>query len=265
MSHRRLVVVRFVITALLVIAAFWGSLFAYAEYEAHRAISLLAEASNVRIGNPEASALALLERYGGYKRAQEPLASRDQWTDLQEYDYQKNRQSDYNYEVAISPFGITTLYPSRLTQIMRAMRKAFPARLRPIFGMRNWGVGVDLAIRSGRVQSVSAMAMLEGRSQWLGHEWSVANEMPHHELQGRAFVVDSAILEMEDGGGTAIENILTTAASEQEIRTARTFNTECLTSIRGCNGLCDVAPHTLEYLSQHPDVRGNITPPKCRR
>jgi|SRR5208283_3587108 len=263
MSHRRSVALRLVITTLLVVAAFWGSLLAYAEYKAHRAISLLAEASSVKIGDPEASVLTLSERYGGYKWPPEPLSPREQWTDLQEYDYQKNLQSDYTYSVEVSPFGITTLHPSRLTQVMRVMKKAVPARLRPILGMRNWGVGADFAIRNGRVQSVSATALLEGSSQWLGHEWRFANEMPHHELRGRVLVVDSAILEMEDGSGTAIENFFTTEASEEEIQTARKFNAECLTSIRGCDGLCDVAPRTLEYLKQHPAARGNITPPKC--
>lgn len=263
MPCKRAVALRFVITALLAVAAFWGSLRAYGEYKAHRAISLLAEASTVQIGDPEASVLTLLERYGGYKWTPAPLLPREQWIDRQEYDYQETRQSDYKYEVEVSPFGITTLYPSHLTRLMRVIKKALPGHLRPIFGMRNWGVGVDFAIRNGRVQSVSAMALLEGRSQWLGQEWRFAADMPHHELQGRTFVVDSTILEMEDGGGTAIENIFTTKASDQEVKTARTFNAECFTSIRPCDGLCDVVPRTLEYLKQHPEVGGNIIPPKC--
>jgi hypothetical protein len=263
MSRGRAVALRPVITAFLVFAVFWGLLRTYLEYKAHRAIALLDEASSIQIGDPEAAVLILFERYGGNKWTPDPLSPREQWTDLREYDFQNNLQSDYKYDIGVSPFGITSLHPSRFTQVLRVVKKAVPARLRPILGMRNWGVGVDFAIRNGRVQSISALALFEGRSEWLGHEWRFSNEMPHHELQGKVFVVDSAILEMEDGGGTAIENIFTTGASQQAIQAARKFNTQCFMSMSGCDGLCDVAPRALEYLTQHPDARGNIIPQKC--
>ncbi len=263
MSRGSVVGLRLVIVAVLIVSAVWASLRAYAEYKAHRATSLLAEASRVQVGEAEPSVLPLVERYGGYKWTPEPLPPREQWTDLRQYDYQKDLQSDYKYEIEISPFGTTALHPGRLTQVMRAARKAVPAHLRTILGMRNWGTVVDFSIRNGRVQSVLAMVLFEGRSEWLGHEWMFANAMPRYEIQPRAFAIGSTILEMENGGGTAIENYFTTRASEQEVRLARKFNAECLTSIRGCDGLCDVAPRALEYLKQHPDAAWGIIPPKC--
>lgn len=87
--------------------------------------------------------------------------------------------------------------------------------------------------------------------------------MPHRDMRARAYIIGAAILTMEDGGGTMIENIFTPEASEEEVEVARQFNAACLTSIKGCNGLCDVAPRALEYLEQHPDAVWNIIPPKC--
>jgi len=107
------------------------------------------------------------------------------------------------------------------------------------------------------------MTLFAGRSGWLGHRWLLAEGMPHHEMRPRAYVIGAAFLTMEDGGGTMIENVFTPKASEEEAEAARQFNTGCLTSINGCNGLCDVAPRALEHLKQHPDTNWNIIPPKC--
>jgi hypothetical protein len=224
---------------------------------------MLAEASQVLVGNTEASVLPLVKRYGGYKWVPEQLPPKEQWIDKDEYDYQANLLSDYKYELGISPFGTTTLKAGRLTQAMRAARESVPAHLRSVLGMRDWGTVVELAIRNNRVQSVSAMALVEGRSEWLGHRWQVAEGMPRHDMRPQAYAIGAANLTMEDGGGMMIENFFTPRASEEEVESARQFNAGCLTSMRGCNGLCDVAPRSLEYLKQHPDVAWNIIPPKC--
>lgn len=68
---------------------------------------------------------------------------------------------------------------------------------------------------------------------------------------------------MPGGGEMMIENYFTPKSSEEEARTARQFNAGCLTSIKGCDGLCDVAPRALEYVKRHPDAAWNIIPPKC--
>jgi len=267
MSRARSLVLRLLIVALLIGAAVWVSLRAYGEYEAHRAMSMLAEASRVQIGDTEISVLMLVKRYGGYKWTPGPLSPRENWVDKDEYDYQRNLVADYRYNLEVSPFGLLTtdghMQGSRVTRAIRTAINAAPARLRAILGMRDWGTAVDLSIQGGHVQSVSGMTLVEGRSEWLGHEWRFANAMPHHDMQARVFVIDSAILEMENGGGTAIESLLTPGASAQEVQLARKFNAACLNSISGCDGLCDVAPRALEYLKQHPEAAGNIIAPEC--
>jgi hypothetical protein len=263
MSRGRAFGLRLAFVALLIIAAVWGSLWAYVDYKAHRASFMLAEVSRVHVGDAEASVLPLVQRYGGFKWTPEALSPKEQWLDKDEYDYQQNRLSDYRYEFEVSPFGTTGRGTSRLTQAMRAVRAAVPAHLRPVLGMRDWGTVVELSVRDGRLQSVSAMTLFAGRSGWLGHSWLLAEGMPDHEMRPRAYVIGAAFLTMEDGGGMMIENVFTPRASEEEAEAARQFNTTCLTSINGCDGLCDVAPRALKYLKQHPDANWNIIPPKC--
>jgi hypothetical protein len=262
-SSRRLEL-RFVVAAVVLAVVLFASLRAYFEYETHRAKSLLAEASRVQIGAAEASVLPMVKRYDGYKWKPEPLPPKDQWIEKDEYDYQRNLLSDYKYELEISPFGTTARDMSRWTRAMLAVRNAVPSRLRSVLGMREWGTGVQLSIRNNRVQSVSATTLVEGRSKWLGHRWEVAEGMPRHDMRPRAYTIGSGILEMGDNGGTMIENYFTPSASEEEVQAALSFNARCLTSVAGCNGLCDFTPSALQYLEQHPDVALNIIPPKCQ-
>jgi hypothetical protein len=263
MSRGRAFGFRLSFVALLIIATVWGSLWAYVEYKAHRASLMLAEVSQVHVGDIEASVVPLVQRYGGFKWKPKPLPPREDWIDRDEYDYQKNRVSDYKYELGLSPFGTIDRQTSRLTRTMRRIRAAIPPRVRPVLGMRDWGTVVELSVRDGRVQSVSAMTLFAGRSGWLGHSWLLAEGMPSHEMRPRAYIIGEAFLTMEDGGGTMIENVFTPEASEHEVGVARQFNTRCLASIKGCDGLCDVAPRAIEHLKQQPDAAWNIFPPKC--
>lgn len=263
MSCGRALWLRFVTVALLILAAVWGSWWAYVGYQAHRARLMLAEASRVRVCDTEASVLSLVQRYGGFKRTTEPLPPREEWLDKNEYDYQQTRQSNYKYEIEISPFGTKRLRWTRFTRILRTVRAAVPERLRPVLGMRDWETVADFSIRGGRVQSVSAMTLFAGRSEWLGDRWELAEGMPQHDMPPRTYAIGEAFLTMGDGGGAMIENVFTPKASEEQAQAARQFNTGCLTSIKGCSGLCDVAPRALEYLEKHPDADWNITPSKC--
>jgi hypothetical protein len=154
---------RFVLAVLVLAAAVFGSLRAYVEYEAHRAGSMLAEASRVQIGDREGSVLAMVQRYDGFRWTPEPLPPKEQWIDKDEYDYQRSLLSDHKYELAISPFGSFAYRVGRLPEAIRAGREAIPMRLRPVLGMGDWSTRVELSIREGRVQSLSAMTFVEGR------------------------------------------------------------------------------------------------------
>lgn len=263
MSRKRHLFARLIVAVLVLGAVCYGSLWAYVEYEAHRAESMLAELSRVRIGDTEGSVLALTGRYSGFKWNPEPLPPREQWIDKEEYDYEVSRQSDYKYELGISPFGTTVGRVGRLAQALRHAREVVPTDLRPLLGLRDWGIVADLSVRTGRVQSVSAMTLFEGRSEWLGHKWELAEGMPRYGMPARAYAVGAAHLTMADGGGEMIENFFTPRAADDEVDAAHEFNAECMTSVSGCNGLCDAAPRPLAYLKQHPDAAWNIIPPQC--
>jgi hypothetical protein len=254
---------RVVIVALLIVAASCGSLWTYVEYEAHRARLMLADASNVRVGDSEAAVLPLVQRYSGFKWTTAPLGPKEDWIDKDEYDYEVNRQSDYRYELGVGPLWATVVRGGPSIRVVGSAREVVPEHLQPLLALRDWGTVVELSIRDGRVQSVSARTLFEGRSEWLGHSWALADGMPRHEMPSRAYAIGAAHLTMANGGGEMIENYITPKASEVEVSLARQFNTGCLTSINGCDGLCNVAPRALEYLNEHPDVVWNIIPPKC--
>ncbi len=263
MSRTRHLFFRLIVAVLALGAISYGALWAYVEYEAHRAESMLAELSRVQIGDTEGSILALTGRYGGFKWTPQPLSPREQWVDKQEYDYEVTRQCDYKYELGVSPFGTTVGRVGRLAQSLRAVREVISTRLQPLLGLRDWGIVGELSIRSGRVQSISAMTLFEGRSEWLGHEWKLAEGMPRYGMPARAYAIGAAHLTMANSGGEMITNFLTPRASDEEVDAAHKFNSKCLTSIEGCHGLCDATPRPLAYLKQHPDAVWNIIPPQC--
>lgn len=254
---------RLVVVVLLVVVAAWGSMWGYLGYEAHRTRSMLAQVSSVRVGDTESSILPLVQRYGGYKWTREPFSAEENWISKHEYEYQLGRQSDYQYELQISPFETIFRRTGRLTQALRAMRAVFPTNLRPVLGMRDWGTVAELSIRRNRLRSVSIMTLVEGRSRWVGHRWELAEGMPEYDVPQKTFAISSAFLTLTGPSDIMMENYFTPQSSREEAEAARQFNTRCLTSIRGCKGLCDLAPIAIEYLRLHPDAAWGIIPPKC--
>lgn len=269
----RRLALRFAIAALGLVALLYGLTRAYVEYEAHRATSMLAEAGRVQIGDSEASVLPFVRRYGGFKwilQTRAGLGRKEDWVDQWEYEHELRSLSDYAYFVEVDPWGFPTVagvkgnYQGRFDDALRAAMRAIPADVRPLLGMRDWVAGVQFSIRGGRVSSVAATVIVEGRSGWLGHQWTLANEMPHQDLQARSYAVGSAFMNMSNGGGEALENMLTPRASEEEIQAAHTANTACLTSVHGCDGFCDLSLPAVHYLNRHPDAAPNLIPPKCQ-
>ena len=251
------------IVAFLTVAVLWGSLWAYVEYETHRARRMFEETSSISVGDSEASILPLVRRFSGFKWTPEPLGPRERWLDKDEYDYQKNRVTDYSYELGLTCFGTIRPEAGRVALMLGRLTAAIPARLRPALGMREWIAEVRLSIRLGRVQDVSARTVFAGSCGSLGHSWELAEGMPHYGMPRRNYVIGVAHLTTDAGGGTLIENFLEPQASPEEVEAARQFNTDCLTSVKGCSGLCDVAPSAIAYLKRHPDAAWNIIPPKC--
>lgn len=263
MLRWRILGLRLLVAALLTVTTLWGCWWAYIWYEAHRARQMFNETAGVRVGDSEASVLPLVRGYDGFKWTPEPLPPREDSLDKAAYDYEKSRMVDYNYEFYVGPFTSTGPQPSRWSRVTQDILEATPSRLRPVLGMREWVASAKVAIRSGRVQSVSAQTLLLGPSEWLADSWELADGMPRYGMPERTYAIGVAHLTMGDPGGTMIQNFLEPNASKEEAATARQFNLACWTSIKGCRGLCDVAPRALAYLKQHPDAAWNIIPPEC--
>jgi len=268
MSHRSHRWLRLAILALVLAIATWGSLWIYVYCEAHRAMSMIADAARVQVGDSEASIRPLVKRYGGFLRTAEPLPPREEAQDKREYDYRKNLWCERQYALQVSPFGLLTLdsdtgRPRRITWAMWDAVRAVSVRWRAPIAMRVWGADIDVAIRGGRVQWISAMVLVEGRTEWIGHISTFTRAMPRRVLQGLPFVSSSGSLSMGNGGGTVIETSFTQEASAEQIRVARAFSAGCLTSIRGCDGFCDLVPCAIEYLKRHSEVPPGIDLPVC--
>lgn len=263
MSPWRTLGLRLLVSALLAVAMISGCWWVYISHEIHRAEQMLDEIAAIRIGDSEASVVPLIRRYDGFKWTPQPLSPREDWLDRDAYEYEKSKMADYNYTLEVGPFVRTLPHASRWIQVMQVIRAGTPIHLRPVFGMREWAASAEVAIRSGRVQSVSAMTIFAGRSEWLGHSWELAEGMPRYGMPQRTFAIGIAHLTMGDPGGTMLQNFLEPKASDEEVNTARQFTVACWIKIKGCSTLCDVAPRAIAYLKQHPDAAWNIIPPKC--
>jgi len=265
----RRLIIAVAIVATVLCAAAWS----YTAYEASRAKSLLAEASRVRIGDSEASVLALVQRYRGIKS--EPLGStrttlgpKDDWVDRSEYDRALGTYPDYVYSIQVNPWGFPTLTPEsdsrrRLDAVLRYAIYVVPATIRAPFGLRDWFSDVGINIRDGRVAKVSGMVLVEGRSRWLNHEWSLVSEMPREPMQSRAYTTEPMNILMWTDRSWGMENILTPQASKQEAEAAHFWNTACLTSLRSCTDRCELSPTAFRYMTSHPDVSRGTWEPTC--
>jgi hypothetical protein len=129
----------------------------YSSYQAQRAASMLAEASQVRIGDSEASVLPLVERYRGHKWApadstRGTLSPRENWVDVREYDRALRIYPDYVYSIQVNPWGAPTLAPSsKAAHALTIAVVVIPGRVRSPLGLRDWGSSVDIRIRDGCV------------------------------------------------------------------------------------------------------------------
>lgn len=266
--HIRRVIIAVAILATVLCAITWN----YTAFKASRAKLLLVEASRVRIGDSEASVLALVQRYGGVKwepsgSTRTTMGSRENWLDKSEYERALRTYPDYDYSILVNPWGFPTIAPEsdsrrRLKAVLRSAMEVVPASVRAPFGLRDWLSSVDINIRDGRVSKVSGMVLVEGRSRWLNYEWSLVSEMPR-EPQSRTYMTEPVNILMKTDRSRGLRNILTPTASEQETEAAHLWNTTCLTSFRSCTDRCELSPAAFRYMTNHPNVSRGIWEPTC--
>jgi hypothetical protein len=226
----------------------------YLYYEALRAEQMIKELGDVKIGDPESQVVAILGRYGHYRKAPEDFAKFD--------------KSDYEYQVEIGPSGIYYIVDRANTdtfdRITRAIVSGLNPRLRRAIGLRRWSVDGRIGLKERRVNMVCGIVMVEGSHEWLAGEWTLAQAIPPYEI--KRFVTSMGVswphdvnhylvawrnhliaMEIQNGGGEGLDTWITPDATDEERRSAHEFSWQCLTSRSGCRTVCDLFPAAVEY------------------
>lgn len=230
---------------------------------------MLAEASRVRIGDSEDSVLPLVRRYRGHKwsppnSTRGSLNDRENWVNVEEYERALSIYPDYVYSIEVDPWGSPTFEtPSKAAKALRIVIDAIPSGVRAPLGMRDWASFIDIRIRDGRVSGVEGIVLVEGRSRWLNHSWSLAYERLSQTLPQRPYAIESENVLMRDGRSRGIRNLITPQASEEQAEAAHTWNMACVVSLRGCSNRCELSPRAFQYWNTHPDHSGSTWEPTC--
>ena len=254
---------RLAITAIVLVLLLCCALRIYATHMAHRAFTLLDEASRITVGSTEDSVLPLVARYEGVKHIPEPPTRIDDCPDRVACAYQNAHIPDYTYQFRLSPFHIFEFknQPKGLHRIAALLMVRTSSLWRGPLSLRAWLIYVSIPIRAGRVDSVNGGVYVEGRTRWLGDTWHLHSEMPP-EWQPRTYAVDGFTLTMTYGGAGNAHH-LTPAASADQFRAARSLNTHCVTDLVPCRCLADLKPYAFEYINQHPEVGSTIITEGC--
>jgi hypothetical protein len=137
-----------------------------------RAEHMMRELGDVKIGDPESQVLAILQRYGNYRKAPEDLAKFD--------------KVDYEYEAEIGPSGLYYFIDRGSTgmfcRMTRAVLSSLNPRLRRAIGLRRWSVDGRVRIKENSVTIVRGMVLVEGSHEWLAGEWTLAQTIPPYGI-----------------------------------------------------------------------------------
>jgi hypothetical protein len=254
------------IATLVLFASLYLALRAYTFYLAHRVVSLLDQAAQIRLGDTEGSILPLVAHYGGYKWTPPPPVSSDDCPVKAQCDYQNSHILDYAYEVDLSPFHVFSGWNLPKGRIQSAIAKLMietPSSWRDPLSLRNWLVYVHVRIRAGRVEAVHSGLFVEGRTRWLGNTWELSADMPRLYMPLREYTVDGSFLTFPGNGGAGTMHHLTPAATPEQFQAARNIDVRCLTGLTPCRCLSDLTPRAFEYQRRHPEVGSSFSNEDC--
>ena len=259
-------VFRTTIAGLVFVALLYCSLRVYSAYLTDRALSLLNEATSIKIGATEESILPLVARYGGSKFAAQQPVPIDDCPSKPECKRWNAHLPDYSYGIGISPFKVF-YSPERATgwihRAMTALMIRTPSSWRDPFALRDWEAYADINIRAGRVEAVDSGVYLEGRGRWLANTWRLSADMPQLDMKQKTYVNEGTFLTFPGDGGAGTVHYLTPAATPEQFQAAQSFNTSCLTGLSPCRCLSELSPRAFQYLEQHPDAGGTIMTDDC--
>jgi hypothetical protein len=249
-------------TAFVLVLSCYGLAQIYLYYEAARAERMLKELGDVKIGDPESQALAILQRYGNYQKWLEGVARFD--------------KVDYEYLVEIGPSGIYIVdraHTGMVYRITRAALNVLSPQFRRRIGLRRWNVFGRVGIKENRVALVSGEVMVEGSHKWLVGDWKLAKVIPPYAIEKS--VTSSAVSwpykenhylmgweggpmmneKHQEGWVGGPDTWITPDATDEERRSAHEFRWNCLTSRSGCRTSCDLHSAAVEYTNS-PTLEG---------
>jgi len=270
MLHIRLfqLALRLATAAFVFVLLIYFSLRVYTVNLGHRSITLLDEAARIQIGASEDSIVPLVTQYNGVKWTPPPPGPVDDCVDKTDCEYQNAHRPDYQYEIALSPFGVlpstlTQVQPGRIHRLLTFLMIRVPSEWRDPFSLRDTWTEVVISTRAGRVVAVSGNLYVEGSGRWLGNMWSLSAGMPHVDVRSKGYAIDGTFLTFPGHGGAGTVHHLTPAATPEQFKSAQSINTRCITSLVPCRCLSDLTPLAFQYLSRHPDVGSSVETDDC--
>ena len=230
----------------------YGSTRVYLAHEVIRAGQMLNDLGTIKIGDSEAVAGSISQKYDGYRRDQETLKRM----------YEK---PDYQYVVQVDPwrfwdFKLDTPL-TRFDRMIGTASTTIAPSHRKTIGLRRWSVIGIVSVRQKHVVAVTTQAIVEGRNEWLGGSWYLYETIPDYEIEQRVtragipwpqmnrYIVGWRRLDFStiDGGGESAEAWITPSATQEERQSVSRFNLQCFGSRSGCQTICDFVPGETEY------------------
>jgi hypothetical protein len=130
-------------------------------------------------------------------------------------------------------------------------------------GLRWWNVRASSSSQNEKLTGISVGFMVVGRYEMLGTGWrldpdhpSVWGLGPHTEVDRRTLVRWFHITSMPNGEGWEI--VATPESTPAELA-ARHINRNCLLTLRGCDGLCELLPQAMTVLRERGTDWGGYT------
>jgi hypothetical protein len=124
-------------------------------------------------------------------------------------------------------------------------------------GIRDWQLVVTCTSQGQKIHGIDVRFYVVGQYETLGAQWSLAPEIPESWQRHRGdklspedqrtFLHWYHITSMPSGEGFSVD---TTQDSTEREMMARRINRACMTSVRGCDGLCELLPDAVPLLNE---------------
>ncbi len=137
-------------------------------------------------------------------------------------------------------------------------------------GIRPWRVSASILVENAKIKEIHAHISVRGRHEVLGALWTLQKDVLPEYSSGKWAPEEDRRTAFKYWGitpGGEELAILTTGMSTEKEMSTRAVNSDCLFTIRGCDGLCELLPNVLAVLDERGTDWGGCSsgsPKKCR-